>query len=81
MRNRKLLPVLTGVVVLAAVLYVAFYFVFLHFIVDLWWFRSLDFEGYFWLKTLYRFIFSGLVTVFFFAILRALFCACQHLRI
>jgi uncharacterized membrane protein (UPF0182 family) len=68
MRNRKLLPVLTGIVLLAIVLYVAFYFVFLNFFVDLWWFESLDFEGYFWLKTLYRFIFFVLVTVFFFAI-------------
>lgn len=69
MRNWKLLPALTaGALVAAAVLYVAFYWVFLDFFVDLWWFRSLEFEGYFWLKLLYRFIFSGAVTVFFFAV-------------
>lgn len=69
MRNWKLLPALTGAtVILAIVLYVAFYFVFIDFFVDLWWFKSLDFEGYFWLKALYRFIFSGAVTLFFFAV-------------
>lgn len=69
MRNRKLLPALAGATIVGAiVLYVAFYFVFLDFFVDLWWFRSLDFEGYFWLRLLYRFIFSGAVTLFFFAI-------------
>ncbi|WNB76305.1 UPF0182 family protein [Methylomonas koyamae] len=69
MRNWKLLPALmAATLVVAAVLYVAFYFVFLDFFVDLWWFRSLEFETYFWLKLLYRFIFSGAVTTFFFAI-------------
>jgi len=69
MRKRKLLPALAGATIVSAiVLYVAFYFVFLDFFVDLWWFESLDFEGYFWLRLLYRFIFSGAVTVFFFAI-------------
>lgn len=68
MRNRKLLPTLTGIVLGAIVLYVAFYFVFLDFFVDLWWFRALEFEAYFWLRLLYRFIFSGAVTLFFFAV-------------
>lgn len=69
MRNRKLLPALAGATIIGAlVLYAAFYFVFLDFFVDLWWFRSLEFEGYFWLRLLYRFIFSGAVTVFFFAV-------------
>ncbi len=69
MRNWKLLPALIGAaLVVALALYVAFYFVFLDFFVDLWWFRSLEFEAYFWLRLLYRFIFSGAVTLFFFAI-------------
>ncbi len=68
MRNWKPLPVLIGTISVLTVLYVAFYFLFLDFFVDLWWFRSLDFEAYFWLKFLYRFIFSGAVTVFFFAV-------------
>lgn len=69
MRNWKLLPSLAvATLVSAIVLYVAFYFVFLDFFVDLWWFRSLEFESYFWLRLLYRFIFSGAVTLFFFTI-------------
>ena len=39
-----------------------------HFLVDLWWFRSMEYEGYFWLRFLYRYIFSGGVTLFFFLI-------------
>jgi len=70
MRNRKLLPALTGAgLVLTIVLYIVFHFVFIDFFVDLWWFESLGFETYFWLKVLYRFIFSGAVTVIFFAII------------
>lgn len=68
MRNRKLLPLLTGVFIAAIVLYVAFYFVFLDFFVDLWWFKSLEFEAYFWLRLVYRFGFSVVVTVFFFLV-------------
>lgn len=69
MLDRKLLPALTGVIAaISIVLYVAFHFVFVDFFVDLWWFQSLDFEAYFWLKTLYRFIFSGAVTAFFSAV-------------
>lgn len=69
MRNWKLLPAFVAATLVAVVVsYVAFYFVFLDFFVDLWWFRSLEFEPYFWLRLLYRFIFSGAVTVFFFAV-------------
>ena len=69
MRNWKLLPVLAlATIIVAVVLYVAFYFFFLDLFVDLWWFRSLDFEGYFWLRLLYRFILSGGVTLVFFSI-------------
>lgn len=69
MRIRKLLPAIIGAtIVIAIVLYVTFYFVFLDLFVDLWWFRSLQYEAYFWLRLLYRFILSGGVTVFFFAV-------------
>jgi len=69
MRSWKLIPTLVGVTIVGAiVLYIAFYFVFLDFFVDLWWFRSLNFETYFWLRLLYRFIFSGAVTLFFFGV-------------
>jgi uncharacterized membrane protein (UPF0182 family) len=69
MRNWKLLPALAGaILVIAIVLYVAFYFIFLDLLVDLWWFKSLELEAYFWLRLLYRFILSGGVTLLFFAI-------------
>lgn len=69
MRNWKLLPSLAIATIVGAMgLYVAFYFVFLDFFVDLWWFESLEFESYFWLRLLYRFIFSGAVTLFFFLV-------------
>jgi uncharacterized membrane protein (UPF0182 family) len=66
MRNWK--AWLGGFAVLSIILYVAFYFIFINFFVDLWWFRSLELEGYFWLKLLYRFFFSGGVTLLFFSI-------------
>jgi hypothetical protein len=79
MRNWKMLPALVGATIMGAiVLYVAFYFVFLHFFVDLWWFKSLEFEAYFWLRLLYRFIFSGVVTIFFFAVFMFHFWIASH---
>jgi uncharacterized membrane protein (UPF0182 family) len=39
-----------------------------HFLVDFWWFSSLDYDSYFWLRVLYRYILSGGVTIFFFVI-------------
>jgi len=69
MRNWKLFPALAGATIaIAIVIYVTFYFVFLDLIVDLWWFRSLEMEAYYWLRLLYRFILSGGVTLIFFAI-------------
>ncbi|MCK5890028.1 MAG: UPF0182 family protein [Methylococcales bacterium] len=69
MRHWKLLPAIAGAtVVIAIILYIAFYFVFLDVLVDLWWFRSLDMEGYYWLRVLYRFILSGGITLLFFGI-------------
>ena len=69
MRNWKLLPVFIGAAILTVIVaYVAFYFIFLDLFVDLWWFRSLEYEGYFWLRLLYKFIFSGGITLFFFTI-------------
>ena len=39
-----------------------------NFLVDLWWFNSLEYGVYFWLRLLYRYILSGGVTIFFFLI-------------
>lgn len=69
MRIWNYLPALIAVtLVLAGVVYIAFYFIFLDLIVDYWWFQSLKFEGYFWLRLLYRFFLSGGVTLVFFVI-------------
>lgn len=68
MRNWKLLPALIALTGFSVIAYIVFYFIFVDFFVDWWWFRSLNFEGYFWLRLLYRFIFSGGVTLIFFSI-------------
>ncbi len=69
MLNWKSLPALIGATLIIAVIaYIAFYFVFLDLFVNLWWFESLNFEGYFWLRLLYRFFLSGGVTLVFFGI-------------
>ncbi len=69
MLNLKFLPALIGaLLVIAFVVYAAFYFFFLDLFVDLWWFQSLQLEFYFWLKLLYRFFLSGAVTLVFFVI-------------
>lgn len=44
-----------------------------HFLIDLWWFLSLDFGAYFWLRLLYRYILSGGVTLGFFVLFFANF--------
>ena len=69
MRNWKLIAAVIAVAIFAAiVIYVAFYFIFLDLLVDLWWFRSLEFESYFWLRLLYRFFIFGGVSIIFFSI-------------
>ena len=61
MRNLKFLPaMLGGIVALAVVLFVAFHFIFIDLFVDLWWYQSLNFESYFWLRLLYKFFLSDL---------------------
>lgn len=57
-----------AIVVLVVIAYVAVQFIFLDLFVDLWWFRSLKLESYFWLRLLYRFFLCGGVTLLFFAI-------------
>lgn len=69
MPNWKRMPVFLGIILaVLALFYVAFYFLFLELMVDLWWFRSLNYEGYFWLRLLYRYFISGGVTLGFFLI-------------
>jgi uncharacterized protein len=69
MQNYKKLALFVGAIVLAlTIVYVAFHFIFLDLLVDLWWFQSLKLEPYFWLRLLYRFILSGGATLLFFSL-------------
>ncbi|WP_404358470.1 UPF0182 family protein [Methylotuvimicrobium sp. KM1] len=65
---RHLTKIIAATLGILLVVYVAFYFVFLDLIVDYWWFQALRYEGYFWLRLLYRFFLSGAVTAVFFSI-------------
>jgi uncharacterized membrane protein (UPF0182 family) len=66
-RWKRRLFLLGGTVLGGVVLYVVFSFVFLDFLVDLWWFRALNYEGYFWLRQAYRYlVFVGVTLSFFF---------------
>ncbi len=49
-------------------LYVVFHVVFLDFVVDLWWFRALGYEGYLWLRIVYRYVIFVLTVVLSFAV-------------
>ncbi len=69
MRNLMSVPaIIITTIILAAVLFVAFHFVFLDLFVDFWWYQSLNLSHYFWLRILYKFILSGGVTLFFFIV-------------
>jgi hypothetical protein len=65
---KRLLTITLSVIVGLALLGLAVGIALTHFLVDLWWFESLNFQGYFWLRLLYRYILSGGVTLFFFLI-------------
>ncbi len=50
------------------IIYTVFHFVFLDLFVDLWWFQSLQYESYFWLRLFYRFLIGGGFTLALFLI-------------
>jgi uncharacterized membrane protein (UPF0182 family) len=69
MQNRKRLMIVATLVLLAPILILAASSIpLIHLLVDYWWFSALDYEGYFWLRLLYRYILSGSVTLFFFLV-------------
>jgi len=69
MRNWKsLLTYAVATLVALAVVAIAIGIALTNFLVDFWWFQSLEYGSYFWLRVLYRYIFSGGVTIFFFLI-------------
>lgn len=67
MKNWKTwLWILLGVILFLVAVNLAFYFFFLDFVVDYWWFSSLDYGYYFFLRLLYRYlVFVGVTLVFF----------------
>jgi uncharacterized membrane protein (UPF0182 family) len=66
-RWKRSFALFLGTIVGIVLLYVVSNFVFLNFLVDLWWFKALDYEGYFWLREAYRYIvFAGVTLAFFF---------------
>ena len=69
MQNWKRAILLLGVgAVSLLIIYAVFHIVFLDFFVDLWWFQSLQYEGYFWLRQFYRFLIGGGFTLALFLI-------------
>lgn len=69
MPNWKKFLLIGGVILAAlALLYLAFFFVFLELVVDFWWFKSLKVEDYFWLRLFYKYFISGGVTLLFFLV-------------
>ncbi len=67
MRNWKRTILLLGVgVVSLLIIYAIFQIVFLDFFVELWWFQSLQYGGYFLLRQFYRFIIGGGLTLVLF---------------
>ncbi|MBA2880739.1 hypothetical protein HNR65_001057 [Desulfosalsimonas propionicica] len=59
---------LLAVLVILAVAYVGFYFLYLDFLVDYWWFDSLGYGWYFFQRISYRYLVFGGVTLFFFLV-------------
>ncbi len=58
-----------GIIILAAgALLVGLAVVFRDFLVEIWWFRSLGYEGYFWLRLTYRYLIFAAFTLLFFLV-------------
>jgi uncharacterized membrane protein (UPF0182 family) len=68
MRLKRWLYILGGGGLLAAALYVAFGLFYTEFLVDLWWFKSLGYEAYFWQRLTYRYLVFGASTALFFLV-------------
>ena len=60
--------IVSGALAGLVLLYVLFSFQFNDFFIDLWWFRSLSLESYFYMRLLYRYVIFSLVTLLFFLI-------------
>ncbi|HAA05044.1 MAG TPA: UPF0182 family protein, partial [Syntrophobacteraceae bacterium] len=65
---KRWLVVAGGLTVLLGAVHLVFTYLFLDFVVDHLWFQSLGYEGYFWLRLLYRYAVFGAVTLLFFMV-------------
>ena len=65
---RRWLALAGGVILLLGTIHLVFSYLFLDFLVDHLWFQSLGYEGYFWLRVLYRYAVFGAVTLLFFMV-------------
>ncbi len=65
-KSKRVLIVLAGMIAVIALSVLVFGLVFEDFVVDLFWFRSLHYQGYFWLRFIYKYlVFGGTVILFF----------------
>ncbi|MFW6334918.1 MAG: UPF0182 family protein, partial [Desulfosalsimonas sp.] len=65
-KSKRWLAALLAVLLLAGIGYIAFYFLYLDFLVDYWWFDSLGYGWYFFLRVFYKYlIFAGATLLFF----------------
>ena len=67
-RLKTWLFILGGLALLLGVLYVIVGLFWTDFLVDMWWFRSLGLEGYFWQKLTYRYVVFASFTCLFFLV-------------
>ncbi|MEY2701042.1 MAG: hypothetical protein RIQ52_1797 [Pseudomonadota bacterium] len=66
---KKLLMIFTGSILLTGLVILAAGLAITHFLVELWWFDSLEYGAYHWMRILYRWFLSGGVTLLFFTVL------------
>ncbi|EXJ16310.1 UPF0182 family protein [Imhoffiella purpurea] len=64
----KAILILLSALLATALIGLALGYFFNRFIVDLWWFKSLGYEPYFWSRLIYRYLVFGLAAALFFAI-------------
>jgi uncharacterized protein len=68
MNRKQRLSLSVAAILGVGIIYIVFKFLFLNFFLDWWWFESLGYEGYFWIRIMYRYMIFGAVTLIFFLI-------------
>lgn len=67
-KKKRWLIGIAAAAVLIGIGYIAFYFLYLDFLVDYWWFDSLGYGKYFFLRIFYKYLVFAGATLFFFAL-------------